>query len=81
MASLLGPNWRDAPVEDKLDVLPRLWRELRDDFARSAPAYPDTELHDVHGHVQDLFPEEQRMVQAILEVVVGTGSAEGNAPA
>ena len=76
MESLLGPNWREAPTEEKLDLLPDLWRQLRNDFARPGPSYPITELHDVHAHVQNPFPDEQRMVQAILEVVLDTTSQE-----
>ena len=77
MESLLGPNWREAPTEEKLDLLPDLWRQLRGDFARPAPSYPIVELHDVHAHVMNSFPEEQRMVHAILEVVFDTTSPEG----
>lgn len=79
MESLLGSNWRDATAEEKLDVLPHLWGELRDEFARLAPTYPQPRASSADAPVKDPFPEDQRMVQAILEVVVGTKSTEGEA--
>lgn len=79
LESLLGPIWWDAPMEETVDVLARQWPQLRHDFARLAPTYPSypiIELHDVHARLQNAVPEEQRMVQAILEVVVGNTSEE-----
>lgn len=79
MESLLGSTWRDASTEETLDVLPHLWRELRDEFARPAPSYPQPRASSADAPVKNPFPEEQRMVQAILEVVLGTTSMEATA--
>ena len=48
--------------------------ELRDEFARPAPSNPQPRALSEDAPVKNPFPEEQRMVQAILEVVLGTTS-------
>lgn len=80
LEGLLGPNWRDAPVEETLDVLPHLWRHLRDEFEQAPPSYPRASSGDA---LSDPFPGEQRMVGAIMEVVLGTtsqGTSESDEP-
>ena len=79
MESLLGSTWRDVSTEEKLDVLPHLWRELRDEFARPGPSYHQPRASSADAPVKNPFPEEQRMVQAILEVVLDTTSTESDA--
>ena len=74
LESLLGPTWRDAPVEETLDAVPHLWRHLREEFEQTTPSCPAASRADA---VSDPLPEEQRMVQAIMEVVLGTTSTEG----
>ena len=56
LESLLGPNWRNAPAEETLDVLPHLWRHLRE-FEQTTPSYPRAARVDA---VSDPLPEEQR---------------------
>ena len=70
LESLVGLHWRDAP-EETLDVLPELWRHLRGGFEQTTPSYPRASRADA---VSDPFPEEQRMVGAIMEVVLSSTS-------
>ena len=74
MESLLGSNWRHVSAEKKLDVLPHLWRELRDDYAPSSPSYTQRRASRADAPANDPFHEEQHMVQAIMEVVLDTTS-------